>query len=137
MQRKTTTLLLASAAAVPAVGAITAGPEGAMAATSHAKAAATTHKYKGPVVEMHRWGPMQVTISVKSKKIKDVTADVEVHTSRSQFINDQAIPLLHDEVLQAQNADVDEVSGATDTSDAFIESLQGAIKKARQHKALK
>ncbi|HEX6506720.1 MAG TPA: FMN-binding protein, partial [Chloroflexota bacterium] len=50
--------------------------------------------------------------------------------SRSQFIDQQATPLLRQETLQAQNANIDTVGGATMTSEAFITSLQGALKKA-------
>jgi uncharacterized protein with FMN-binding domain len=44
---------------------------------------------------------------------------------------------LKQEVLKAQSSKIDEVSGATETSDAYIQSLQSAIKKARKAKALK
>lgn len=84
-----------------------------------------------------RWGPVQVTISVKSKKITNVTATAPTERERSAMINDQALPILKQEVLQAQSATIDEVSGATMTSDAYMQSLQGAIKKAQKAKALK
>ena len=117
-------LFVTAAAAVPAGSAF--------AATAHA----TSQKFKGPVEDM-RWGPVQATITVKNKKITKVSISVSPETSRSQFIDDQAVPLLKSETLQAQSATIDEVSGATDTSDAFIQSLESAVKKAKQHKALK
>ncbi|MDG4881893.1 FMN-binding protein [Mesorhizobium sp. WSM4884] len=45
-------------------------------------------------------------------------------------INRQALPMLRDEAISAQSADVDIISGATLTSRAFIQSLGGALKKA-------
>ena len=50
--------------------------------------------------------------------------------SRSQYISEQAAPYLHDEVLQAQSAHIDVVSGATYTSESYMQSLQSALDKA-------
>ena len=41
-----------------------------------------------------------------------------------------AEPILHDEALQAQSAQIDLVSGATYTSDAYAQSLQAALDQA-------
>jgi uncharacterized protein with FMN-binding domain len=49
---------------------------------------------------------------------------------RSAEINAQAGPLLRQEVLQAQSAKINVVSGATYTSEAFAQSLQVAIQRA-------
>jgi len=86
-------------------------------------------QFSGPTVSM-RWGPVQVTITVANKKITDVSGSVSPDTARSQFLDDHALPLLRKEVLQAQSANIDSVSGATMTSDAYIRSLQGALTKA-------
>jgi uncharacterized protein with FMN-binding domain len=86
---------------------------------------------------MGRWGTLRVTITVKNKKITSVSATTSDHTARSSFIVSNAIPALKQETLQAQSASINTVSGATDVSNAYIESLQGAIAKARQAKALK
>ncbi len=124
---------------IPAVLVSLAGiaPAGAaFAAGSHANTAAKAVVFKGPEVDM-RWGPVQASITVKNKKITKVGISVSPENPRSQFIDDQAVPMLQSQTLQAQNANIDEVSGATNTSDAFVESLQGAIKKAKHVKALK
>lgn len=101
-----------------------------------AATAATSATYKGPTVDM-RWGAVQVSIVVKNKKITNVKPSVYIHTDRSQFINDGALPLLKQEVLKAQSATIDGVSGASDTSGAYITSLQSAVNKAKKVKALK
>ena len=44
----------------------------------------------------------------------------------------QALPLLRQAALQAQSANVDMVSGATYTSEAFVESLQAALLQGEQ-----
>ena len=43
----------------------------------------------------------------------------------------QALPLLRQEFLKAQSANVEMISGATDTSQAFAESLQSALAKLK------
>ena len=45
-------------------------------------------------------------------------------------INRQALPMLRDEAIRAQSADIDIISGATLSSRAFIRSLNGALRKA-------
>jgi uncharacterized protein with FMN-binding domain len=101
-----------------------------------------TKTYAGPAATAGRWGTVQVTLVVKvtttktgtkktvSRKITDVRSTYEVHTDRSQFIMEQALPMLKQEVLQVQSADVQLISHATDTSEAFLESLQGAFATA-------
>ncbi|MEA5455676.1 FMN-binding protein [Sinomonas sp. JGH33] len=82
--------------------------------------------------EETRFGEVQVQIVVAGGKITDVKAlhltDAE---RRSQMISAYAAPTLRSEVLQAQSANVDTVSGATVTSDAYLSSLQAALDAAR------
>jgi uncharacterized protein with FMN-binding domain len=110
---------------------------GGAVSTQHALAASTSKSvtYKGPTVE-ERWGTVQVSIVVKSKKITNVKATYNVETPRSEFITSNALPQLKQEVLQAQNVNIDLVSGATDLSQAYITSLQSAVKKAVKAKVL-
>ena len=51
------------------------------------------------------------------------------HTDRSQYIMSQSLPSLRQEFLQAQSPNVQMVSGATYTSQAFVQSLQSALSK--------
>jgi uncharacterized protein with FMN-binding domain len=99
------------------------------ATATAASAASTTHKYKGPIVDM-RWGPVQATVYIKSKKIVKVSISTAPENERSTFIDQQAVPLLKDETLQAQSSTIDLISGATMTSEAFVESLQSVLLKA-------
>ena len=133
MHRSIPALLMTIMAAFPAGGAWAATHTSAHQGKVTAKHK-STHKYKGPIVDM-QWGPVQVTIIVKGKKITNVKASAPTERPRSMIINEQAVPMLRSEVLQAQSADIDEISGATMTSDAFIESLQGALKKAHLGKS--
>jgi uncharacterized protein with FMN-binding domain len=106
------------------------------ALTSQRALAATTAKYTGSTAQQSRWGPIQVTITVKNKKITNVSAAVSPDNPRSTMIESQALPMLKQEVLQAQSVNIDTVGGATDTSSGYITSLQSAVKKAIKAKAL-
>jgi uncharacterized protein with FMN-binding domain len=52
------------------------------------------------------------------------------HTDRSSYISQQALPLLRQEALELKRTSIQLVSGATDTSYAFVEALRGALAKA-------
>lgn len=107
--------------------------------TAHASplGSSKSKTFTGPT-EDTRHGPVQVSIIVKSKKIVNVkTATSPLDDGRSPFLQGRAIPILKQETLAAQSAKIDTVSGATETSEAYIQSLQAAIKKAQKAKALK
>jgi uncharacterized protein with FMN-binding domain len=77
-----------------------------------------------------RWGPVQVQITVVDGKITAAQAVVYPQENpRDQQINSYAIPALNDEAVQAGNASIDMVSGATYTSQGYIGSLQSALDK--------
>lgn len=83
-------------------------------------------------VSSNKWGDVQVRISVAGGKITGVTAlKTPDHRPKSVRINDRAVPLLKAEVLTAQSASINNVSGATYTSDSYKVSLQSAIDQAR------
>jgi uncharacterized protein with FMN-binding domain len=84
----------------------------------------------GPVVDT-RYGPVQVEVVVGGGRITDVKAlEYPSEARRSQSISQQALPMLRDEVLSAQSANIDTISGATYTSDAYGQSLQAALDSA-------
>ena len=136
MQKAVTAMVTAAALASP-VGA-------AAAATKLKKKVVTTTKtVAGTQVQTDRWGLTQVTLVVKKTTTtvgtkKTVTRKVTAvhvpvypnHTDRSSYISEQALPLLRQEVLQLKGSSIQLVSGATDTSYAFVEALRGALAKA-------
>ncbi len=77
-----------------------------------------------------RFGDVQVSVVLNAGKITDVKANANPDTARSTFIDQQAVPQLRQEVLQAQSANIDTVSGATYTTEAYVQSLQDALHKA-------
>ena len=127
MYKAIPTLATAAVIALPALGSVSAIP---VLNVTAAHAAATTRTVKGPSVEM-RWGPVQVTITVKGKRLTAIQASYPSERQRSAYINRQAIPWLRSEALQAQSANIDLISGATMTSEAFDSSLQAALKIAK------
>jgi len=138
MRRTITTLLVAAVLSLPVVDATAA-------VKAASKRTVSTKTFSGSTVSVDRWGELRVTITVRktttitgtkkkvSRKIVGVTVPTYPnHTDRSQLINERAIPILRSETLQAQSANIDLVSGATDTSDSFVQSLQAAILKAKR-----
>jgi uncharacterized protein with FMN-binding domain len=112
--------------AVAPVAPITPVPPAATQQTGAPPVAGTV---QGPSVDM-RWGLVQVTIVVKNKQLMDVEATAPTERQRSADINGQAIPWLRSEALQAHSANINLISGATMTSDAFTQSLQAALAQA-------
>lgn len=77
------------------------------------------------------YGPVQVRLTVAAEKITNVAVvQYPNESGRDQEINAQALPILVQETMQAQSAHVDMVSGATYTSDGYLQSLQSALDKA-------
>ena len=105
--------------------------------------AAVTKIVKGPTVECPvvsdhykhgKWGPLQIDLKISkvpgSAKFKILAVTWPIwpqHTDRSVFINEKALPLLQMQVLQVQSAKIETISGATNVSDSFIQSLHGAL----------
>ena len=89
--------------------------------------AVTTQAIAGPTL-MTQFGPVQVEIWRRAGHLVDVRA-LQLPNSHAQSveISDYAAPRLRQEALQAQSANIDIISGATYTSEGYIESLQGAI----------
>ena len=74
---------------------------------------------------------MQVQVTVSGGSITDVTAlQLTNADGRSVQISNRAAPILRDEVLASQSAQVSNVSGATYTTQAYLESLQFALDQA-------
>ena len=78
-----------------------------------------------------RWGPVQVSITVTDGKITAVDVpQYPTGNGKDRQINASALPILTKETLSAQSADIDMVSGATVTSEGYVQSLQSALDQA-------
>jgi uncharacterized protein with FMN-binding domain len=101
------------------------------ASTSSSSSTSTGAKTYAGSTASTRWGDVQVTITVTDGKITDVAVPVYPSgNGKDQEINAYALPILRQETLSAQNANVDTVSGATVTSDGYLQSLQSALDAA-------
>jgi uncharacterized protein with FMN-binding domain len=79
------------------------------------------------------WGNVQVQAVIKGGQLADVQiVDYPNHRRTSVEINNYAMPYLQSEAIQAQSAQVDLISGATLTSEAYARSLQTALLKAKR-----
>ena len=137
---KSSTLSLGSlpAAGTAATSAATASGSTASAAPprsgSTSSPAATqpsaTRTAVGPAIN-YNYGVLSVSVTVSGSKVTKVSiASIDDYGSqRSQSIDEQSIPQLEQEALQAQNANIQGVSGASYTSEGFHQSLQGALQK--------
>jgi uncharacterized protein with FMN-binding domain len=103
--------------------------------SSQQGSASTTGQYKngsytGSEADA-QWGYVQVKITVQNGKLTNVQfLEYPNHRDRSVEINNYAMPQLTSEAISAQSAQVDIISGATDTSEAFIQSLGDALSQA-------
>src|SRR5881397_3428437 len=136
MRRSIIVLLTVAALALPIADATAAS-------RATTKKIVVSKRFSGSVASVDRWGSLQVTIVVRktttitgtkkkvTRRMTAVTVPVYPnHTDRSVFINQNALPILKAEALKAQSANINMVSGATDTSNGFEQSLQSAIVKA-------
>ena len=134
MRRATATVLGAAVLTLPY-----AGTAGALTKKPKTVRTVVTKKYTGPEEQADRWGTVTIvvvyrttTIATGTKKtvthrIADIQGTYTYHTDRSQYIMSQALPMLRQEALQAQSANVPLITNATYTSQAFVQSLQGAL----------
>ncbi len=138
MRKSITILLTVATLALPVVDATAA-------TRAKTKKIVISKRFTGSLASVTRWGSLQVTIVVRktttttgtkkkvTRRITAVTVPIYPnHTDRSVYINQTAIPYLKSEALQAQSANINLVSGATDSSSAFAQSLQAAILKAKK-----
>jgi uncharacterized protein with FMN-binding domain len=127
--------------AVPLVGA-TAPPS----STSQRSSSRTTSTSTSPsstqaggrsrvlgASEQYGFGVLSVRVTATGHRIDNVSvATLQTAESYSQSLAQEAIPILRNEVLAAQSARVNAVSGATYTSEAYLYSLQSALDKLPQ-----
>nr|WTB35518.1 FMN-binding protein [Streptomyces sp. NBC_00830] len=103
----------------------------ASAGSGSGSGSSTATRFVTGEADQTRFGPVQVKITVEGSKITNISVvQYPSDNSRDQEINSYALPALNQEAISAQSAEIDAVSGATFTSDGYINSLQSAIDKA-------
>ena len=89
------------------------------------------HTVVGPGVNFG-YGTIAVRVTKVGTRIVSVSvASLSTQEPTSQQISAQAIPYLRSEVLSAQSATINAVSGATYTSQGYVQSLQAALDQLR------
>jgi uncharacterized protein with FMN-binding domain len=121
---------LAAPAQTGTSGTSSGASSGTSDSTSSSSGSSGSKTVTGAVAST-RWGPVQVQITVAGGKVTAVdVVEYPNGNGRDQQINARALPVLVSETLKAQSADIDMVSGATVTSDGYVESLQSALDQA-------
>ena len=97
------------------------------------QASATTYNYSGPNVNNPKGGSVTIAITVDDSsgtyRIAGISAPVSPGGGNSAYFN-LANPTLTSEAVSAQSANISAVSGATEISSAWKQSLSGAISAA-------
>ena len=116
------------AQSVPSRRATPASSGAARPATAgSAPASSAIRSATGPNVPFG-YGALSVRVVARGTQITDVSVPaIQTAEPTSQQISAQAIPTLRAEVLSAQGASINMVSGATYTSQAYVQSLQAAL----------
>src|SRR5450830_1220377 len=101
------------------------------AAVTKAAPAGVSGTFNGATAQT-QFGPVQVQIVVKNNTIVSANAiQYPTGNSRDVMIASYAVPVLNSEAVQAQSANIAMVSGATYTSNGYLQSLQSALNQAR------
>ena len=111
-------------------GSATSGSATSGASAGSSAAAITPATVDGSVIST-RYGNVQVQITVADGKVTAAKVlQVPWSDRKDQQINSRAVPILNSEAVAAQSSDIDMVSGATYTSQAYAQSLQAALDAA-------
>jgi uncharacterized protein with FMN-binding domain len=120
----------AGSSSAPTGGSSPSSPSPSGTKSSASTTTTKTKTYTGSVAQT-RWGPVQVAITVRGDKITKVDVLQQPNgNQRDAEINGQALPILINETMDAQSAQIDMVSGATVTSNGYLKSLQSALDQA-------
>lgn len=118
-----------------ALGAVGKGTSSGPAPTTHKTTAATgaapatSRTITGRAVDT-AYGPVQIAITLQGGRIVRVQPLQAPSGGRSDDITSYSLPILMQETLKAQSAHIDSVSGASYTSDGYVQSLQSALDQA-------
>ena len=102
---------------------VTALPQTPAAASGSAPGTTSGQQVLDGTAVQTRWG----TVQVRAVFVGGRLTDIQMLQTPNDRHATRAIPTLKAEALKAQSADIDTVTGATATSDAYAQSLQAAI----------
>ena len=130
--RQTVTGSVSSSGAASASASASPSTQPSASGTLQPSATATpaSQTVTGPAIS-YFYGTAQVQVTLVNGQITDVVALQLPADGRSGRISEAVEPMLRSEVLAAQSAQIDLISGATYTSEAYATSLQAALDQAR------
>lgn len=141
-RRLTVGTVLAAALAIGAVFYATRHRQPAAASVANAQKGSTSgtstksaggqglHHYDGPTVNAY-YGYVKVQAVVDHGKLKKVVVLKHPNDNgTSRYINSVAMPYLVKEAVKSQSANIQLISGATFSSEAFVKSLSSALSQA-------
>jgi uncharacterized protein with FMN-binding domain len=97
--------------------------------TAPTPASTATKTVNGDAVQT-RFGPVQVAVTFSGTRITKLNVlQVPQESGRDMEITSYSVPVLTQEVMSSQSANVDTVGGATYTSEGYLQSVQSAIDK--------
>jgi uncharacterized protein with FMN-binding domain len=109
----------------------TTGTGSSASASSSSAATTSTVKdgtFTGPSINVN-YGNVQVKITVVNGRITDAVA-VKAPSGKNDRYTNMSVPVLKQQTLKAQSANIQGVSGASYTSYGWFTSLQGALADA-------
>jgi uncharacterized protein with FMN-binding domain len=120
---------LPSAGLPAASSSASAQPGQSTSAPPNPSSGSSTKTVAGVAVQT-QYGVVQVQAKVSGTRILNVSfLQLTAYDGRSQQINSDAAPILLQETLSAQSPHIDTVSGASYTSEGYVQSLQSALDK--------
>jgi uncharacterized protein with FMN-binding domain len=76
----------------------------------------------------YQYGDIQLKVTQQGTRMTSIdVVNNGANDARSAQINSIAVPMLTQQALQAQSVQIDGVSGATFTSNAYAQALQSAL----------
>ena len=112
-------------------GTTSSSSSGSSGADPNSGAGSTSATTVTGSVAQTRWGPVQVELTVDGGTITSVSViQYPSGNGTDQQINSYALPILVSETMDAKSAGIDMVSGATVTSEGYVQSLQAALDEA-------
>jgi uncharacterized protein with FMN-binding domain len=118
----------ASAAATKSAASSTSQNSNTQTASAASSAKSVNGSFTGPAVFVN-YGTVQVKITVANGRITDAVA-VQAPSGRNDRWTNMAVPILKQQTLAAQSANIQGASGASYTSYGWYTSLQGALAQA-------
>jgi uncharacterized protein with FMN-binding domain len=113
-----------TSSSTPSTTPTTSGPAAGTPSTAATTRSATSSD------ETYRYGDLEVTVTVDGTKITKVSVPtLNESDGRSASIDHYAIPQLERQVVNANSANIDGISGATFTAQAFVDGVSNALGK--------